>query len=614
MQSLLSVAVPFVRIVFMKTISRFLCAGLALAFSTLGVNAGIGVSYVKTLGQANAGGVPMKGTGYRQIAVDADGNLYLAVVRGWPWTSLTKLAPDGRVIWETEFGGYAPIQLTLAEGQIYALSAGANGSQLRRFHAPSGTPDSEWGHAWTAQQPVSDGANRIASASALVAAGAYLFVADTMTNAIRRFDRATAAEKPFATRVEVKTPVGLAVFKKGVLLILTTNAVQAVDLEGQPLPSPRIEGLSGAQAIQVDPGSGHIYVAQGGVPGALINQILQYDASGKPTGVKRGRGGDFNSQWTPDAFAFSSGQADFSLDTQGGLWVNNGLGQLVHFAAGPEFKHDRVLLSLDASSIAVDNQLDVYLGFGQGGMKLSWDNQVLWTSGVRPSGDGQRFPSSPVNGWPVYLGHVGTKAPIFYDLHNGLAYALAPDTGELVGKAGGPGQGSGLSRLTSSGDTLFMGFGAKDNWTVTQGTSETLADWKTWAPFMTPPPELKARLLGVSPDKARVYLHDGQEAICLDTKGTVLWRQPSPGFAGVYVHPIALLGDRLIFLPGSDGKLVARDAGTGAELAVIGNQKVGRRPAIAGFNGLAVATRDGRDYLFVAGNCQIQVFEITAGK
>jgi hypothetical protein len=573
------------------------------------------VSYVKTLGQANAGGVPLKGTGYRQIAVNADGNLYLAVVRGWPWTSLAKIAPDGRVIWETEFGGYAAsIPLALADGQLYALCAAANGSQLRRFDAPSGTPDSEWGHAWTQDHPVSDGANNIAGASALVAAGAYLFVADTMTNEIRRFDCATAAEKPFVTRVEVKTPMGLAVTKKGDLLILTTNAVQAIDLEGKPLPSPSIEGLSGAQAIQVDPRSGHIYVAQGGAPGAPINQILQYDAAGKPTGVKIGRGGDFNGRWTPDAFAFSSGHADFTLDGQGGLWVNNGLGQLVHFTAGPAFKHDQVLLSLDASAIAVDNQLNVYLGLVQGGLKLSWDNQVLWTSGVRPSGDGRRFPSSPINGWPVYLGYAGVKAPVFYALHNGLAYALAPDTGEFAGKAGGPGQGGGLSRLTSSGDTLFMGFGAKDNWVVTQGAHETLADWKTWTPFMTPPPELKAGLLGVSPDKARVYLYDGKEALCLDTAGKVLWRQPSSGFAGVYVHPVAFLGDRLIFLPGADGKLVARDARTGAELAVIGDQKVGRRPAIAGFYGLAVATRDGRNYLFVAGNWQIQVFEITAGK
>ncbi len=589
----------------------------ALLISAACAQAGVGVTYVKTLGQASAGGVPLKGTGYRQVTVDAAGNLYLAVVRGWPWTSLAKIAPDGRVIWETEFGGYAAsISLALADGQCYALCATASGySQLRRFDAPSGTPDSEWGHAWTQERPVSDGSTNIASASALVAAGSYLFVADTTANEIRRFERATATEKPFAARVEVKAPMGLAVSKKGCLLVLTANAVQAIDLDGKAMPSPRLEGLSGGQALQVDARSGYIYVAQGGAPGALINQIWQYDASGKPTGVKLGRGGDFNGRWTPEAFAFSSGQADFALDAQGGLWVNSGLGQLVHFAAaGPAFKQDQVLLSLDASSIAVDNQLNVYLGLVQGGLKLSWDNQVLWTCGVRPSGDAQRFPGSPLSGWPVYLGYAGVRKPVFYSLHNGIAYALAPDTGELTGKAGGPGQNGGLPRLTSAGDTLYMGFGAKGNFNVTQGTHETLADWKNWKPFFTPPAELKGVLLGVSPDQTRVYLYNGKEAICFDTAGKLLWRQPSSAFSGVYVHPVAFLGDRLICLAGADGRLVARDAVTGAELAVIGDQKIGRRPALAGFSGLAVASRDGRDYLFVAGNWQVQVFEIAAGK
>ncbi|MEI8242565.1 MAG: PQQ-binding-like beta-propeller repeat protein [bacterium] len=572
----------------------------------------MGVTYVKTLGQSGSAGLPLKGTGLRQVAVDAEGNLYFAVVNGWPALALVKITADGKVAWENEFGaGARTIPVTLADNQLYACRINANEFNLSRLDTTSGKIDPAWGVTWTEAKPDAKLMRKIESASALVAAGPYLFIADTAGNEIRRLDRATAVEKPFAARLMVVDPISLAVARNGNLLVLTAESVLELDPDGKPVHVPLIEGLNASQTIQVDPRSGNIYIAQGGGPGGMVNQILQYDAAGKPTGVALGRGGEFNGKWAPDVFAFSSGYADFTLDAQGGLWVNNGLGQLVHFAAtGQAFKNDRVLLSLEASAIAVDNQLNVYLGLVQGGVKLSWDNQVLWTSGVRPSGDGQRYPSCPVNGWPVYLGYAGAKAPVFYATHNGIAYALAPDTGELVGKAGGPGQTGGLPRLTSAGDTLYMGFGAKDNWAVTQGTHETLADWKNWKPFMTPPPELKATLLGVSPDKTRVYFYDGKEALCLDTAGKVLWRQPSPAFS--YVQPVAFLGDRVIFLPGLGGKLVARDARTGAELAVIGGQAADGRPAINGFAGLAAASRDGKDYLFVAGNWQIQVFEITA--
>ena len=89
---------------------------------------------------------------------------------------------------------------------------------------------------------------------------------------------------------------------------------------------------------------------------------------------------------------------------------------------------------------------------------------------------------------------------------------------------------------------------------------------------------------------------------------------PSVGFSGTYVHPFAILANSIVFLAGADGKLVARDAKTGTELAVIGDKKEGLRPAISGFSGLAVASKDGKNYLFVAANLQIQVFEITAGE
>ena len=49
-------------------------------------------------------------------------------------------------------------------------------------------------------------------------------------------------------------------------------------------------------------------------------------------------------------------------------------------------------------------------------------------------------------------------------------------------------------------------------------------------------------------------------------------------------------------------------------LDVIGDKSVDGRPAVGRVSGLAVASKDGRNYLFVASNWQIQVFEITVGR
>lgn len=588
---------------------RELSALLALAACAGALAAGLDAVYLKTLGQANPDGVPLKGTGLRQVLPDGEGNLYLAVVRGSPWTSLAKVTPAGSVLWETDFAGYAPkIPLALSDGRLYAVSLGANYNWFRRVDPVTGKIDPAWG--WGENAPPPAGFRPLQCAAAMVAAGPYLYIADTLGHEIRRFDRATAAEKPFAARLMVVEPIGLALAGEDRLLVLTPRSVLEVDLDGKPLRVPLIDRLPGAQALQADAATGTVYVALGGEPGKLVNEIRQYDAEGRPTGVRLGRGGDFNGKWTPDAFAFSAGQADFALDARGGLWVNTGLGQLVHYTAVPALENDRILMSTDASSIAVDGNLDVYLGVTQGEMKLSWENRVLWTCGIRPTGDGKRYPGSPIFGWPVYLAGIVGSDPAVHLLHDGHAFALSAGTGELAGAVVGPGQDNTFAnRIAVVGGAIYMGFGESRKWEVTRGTWETLADWKKWDVAFTPPAGIKAGLLGMSPDGKRVYLSDGRQAYALDLAGKFLWQQPTCGYPGVFVQPFAMLGDAVVFLADGNGRLVARDAATGELLAMIGD-----RPAINGVSGLAVAAKEGKTFLFVATGWGVRVYQIAVGR
>ena len=575
-------------------------ATLAMMFGgAAACQAGLGVTYVKTLGQNNPTGQPLKGTGLRQLAVDTEGNLYYAIIRGWPWTSLVKVAPGGRVIWETECGGYSAVPVTIADGHLYALSQ----SEIRRFSLAAGQRDADWGGKLPAT---------LREVAALQIAGTYLFLVDKAGHELHRFDRATLDEKPFATRVMVVEPVDCALARNGNLLILTAETVLEVDPNGRPVRVPLIDGLHGAQGMAVDPRTGLIFVMQGGIPGSLVNQIWQYDADGKPTGVKLGRGGDFNGKWSPDSFAFSSGYAAFALDAQGGLWVNNALGQLVHFKAGEKFMADQTLVGLSlggvgATGIAVDDQLNLYVGMNVGGLKLSWDNQVVWTSGLQISGDGARFPSSPVNGWPVYVACAGAKGPVFYSTHDGTAWLLSPATGELLGTRAGPGQGGSLF-LRAAGDSLFLKTGNSGQ--ISQGAPETIGDWKAWKSFLTLPADLKAgQLVGGSRDQARIYLHDGKTLFCVGKDGKRLWETAAPAIG--YVFPVAFLRDDVMFL-NLAGKTTALDARTGEKLAEIGTEPAADgRPALGGGGGFAVGSKGGKDYLFVLGNYQVQVFEIT---
>ena len=95
--------------------------------------AGPTLTYVKTLGQSNVKGSPLRTAGSR-ISVDQDGNLYLCGITNGPWNTLFKLAPDGRVVWECPCSGYAR---TVTAVDSFALSA-QNGALWNGPHKASG--------------------------------------------------------------------------------------------------------------------------------------------------------------------------------------------------------------------------------------------------------------------------------------------------------------------------------------------------------------------------------------------------------------------------------------------------------------------------------------------
>ena len=592
------------RRIFALMLMMFAC----LTATTTVSAAELDVTYVKTLGQTNTIGEPLKGSGCRQLAVDPQGNVLLGVGVGHPWTSLVKIGPNGRVIWETGCGGYANLPVAVAEDWVYAISPQI---LLRRYSLSTGKVDPTWGYEWPHDKPDLKGVRKFETATGIVVSADFIYISDAKAKLIRRFDRTTAAEKPFAAAPKIDEPLDIALAKGGNLLVLTSTAVIELDPEGKILRNPLFAGLTGPQGIEADQFTGEIFVSLAGTPEKPINQIWQYTADGKPTGAKLGRGGEFNGRWTPDAFGFTTGHADFTLDTSGGVWVNTGLGQLVHFTSAPDFRNDQAFYSLTdrAHDIAADSNLDVYVSVGQGQMKVSWTNELIWTSNVWPGGNPQLFPGSPIYGWPVYIGYAGTKAPIFYPMHARTYYTVSPETGQLVGEVHRS-KLDVVTRMTATGDQLYMGGGEKDGWKLFSATHETLPNW---TPYQTSPPNLTGVLLAVSRDKQRTYLFQNEKILCVDAKGGG-WKASSPHAYGRYVQPVAFLNDDVIFMNDEEYELVARDARTGKILCKIGNKPEAGRQPIYRLMAVSVASKEGSNYLFVLCSHQIQVFEITLRK
>ena len=557
------------------------------------------VNYVKTLGQTNVKGQPFKSPGAR-ISLDKDGNLYLCGMVDSSWSMLMKLAPDGRVIWETPCSG-GLIPTAVDASHVYV----ANASLLRRFTLDSGKMDESWGYGnagWgRAAQVPDEGFIKFKDVRSLLVSDSCIYVVDRGGNELKRLDKATGKGKAFNNRLMMVTPVDIVRSKKGNFLFLNGEAVFEVDAEGNPNKEPIIEGLSGAVALDVNSVDGRIYVAVGGADGEVVNTINEYGADGKPTGVTIGRGGGFSGPWSADHFAFASGRGDIAVDSKGGVWVGIAevrappvLPMIVHFDS--QRKLDKILMGVKGSGLAVDPDLNVYVG---GTCKITWDNQVAWTSGLAQFDDVKQYPVLGSPAWWFTVAYADSSKVVVFNPAGKNVMALSPANGTLLGGFHSVKFDSAYLSFFSIGKGIFY---------VTDGgvwklDVETLAKPEL---FFKPPEGVKIGIngLAVSADGGMVYCSIGEKIVCFARKdGAKLWEE-----AGA--PPMALMKNILWVRPGSRKPgLLALDTSTGKALGQFSDKESDGRLAISP-SAIAVGSKDGRDYLFVAGEAQVQVLEV----
>jgi DNA-binding beta-propeller fold protein YncE len=561
--------------------------------------AGVTVSYVKTLGQTNVKGQPFKSPGAR-ISLDKDGNLYLCGMVDSSWSMLMKLAPDGRVIWETPCSG-GLIPTAVDASHVYV----ARSAVLRRFTLASGRMDYEWGYGnvrWGGAGQVPDeGGIKFKDVRSLLVSDSCIYVVDRGINEVKRLDKATGSEKPFGKRLEMVAPIDIAMTEKGGFLVLAGESVFEVDAEGNPSKAPIIEGLSGAVAVDVNPADGNIYVALGGAKDKPLNTINEYGADGKPTGVTIGHGGGFSGPWSADHFAFASGRGDIAVDSKGGVWVGIAevrappvLPMIVHFDS--QRKLDKILMGVKGSGLAVDPDLNVYVG---GTCKITWDNQVAWTSGLTWFDDVKQYPVLGSPGWWFTVAYADSSKVVVFNPAGKNVMALSPANGTLLGGFHSVKFDNAYLSFFSIGKCVFY---------VTDGgvwklDVETLAKPEL---FFKPPEGVKIGIngLAVSADGGMVYCSIGEKIVCFARKdGAKLWEE-----AGA--PPMALMKNILWVRPGSRKPgLLALDTSTGKALGQFSDKESDGRLAISP-SAIAVGSKDGRDYLFVAGEAQVQVLEV----
>lgn len=552
---------------------------------------GVTMSYVKTLGQTNIKGQPFQTAGSR-LSVDKEGSLYLCGTVNAPWSMLMKLAPEGRIIWQSPCAGYVDIATTVSDEQVYVCGP----KLLRRFSVAGGVMEANWGFGNVNWGPgaveTGTGFPRLVDPRSIMVSGSFLYVVDSGRDELLRVDTATGKERPFNSRLMALAPVDMAKAKSGNLLLLTGESVFEIDAEGNPGKGPLIDGFAGAVALDVEPLEGKIYIAIGGV-GDEGNTINEYSATGKPTGVKIGRGGGYSGAWAADQFAFAAGRGDIAVDPAGGIWVgNNGGGvlpTLIHFDQNR--KPDRLLMGLNGSGLAVDADLNVTVG---GSCKLSWDNKPLWTSGLVTFGDVQQYPVvGPVHWW-FTTAYADTSTVVVFNPAAQSVMALSALTGALLK---GPCGATPARAFCSAGKSVFyVRAGGVEKLDVTALDKPTA--------FFTPSDGAKFADSGlaVSADEERIYGQVGDKNACYRKDGSKLWEVAA-------ALPMALMRS-VLWIPAAGGGVQALDAATGQSLGVFGNQAVdGRGPIVP--DAMATGAKDGKEYLFVKGQSQIQVFEVT---
>lgn len=574
---------------------RWWCGVAAMVLMVpFGAVGGLTVNYVKTLGQTNVKGQPFQTTGSR-VSFDKEGSLYLCGEVNAPWNMLMKLAPDGRIIWQSRCAGYANVATCIDGDHVYVVAP----KMLRRFTLAGGKLDENWGFGVTewgggSEQALQNRFPKFNEPKSLTGSGDYFYVVDSGRDELLRLDKATGMEHPFNSRLMVLAPMDIAKAKNGRLLLLTGESVFEVDADGNPGTRPLIDGFAGAVAIDVELVEGKIYIAIGGTDGDLVNTIHEYSAAGKPTGVKIGRGGGFSGAWAPDQFAFASGRGDIAVDPAGGLWVGTDgrgvLPTLAHFDRS--WKPDGLLVGVNGRGLAVDSNLNVTVG---GSCKLSWDNKILWTSGLVDFGDLKQYPTTGPRSWWFTTAYADASTVVVFNPPAQNIVALSATTGTLLN---GPHKATPALSFCTDGHSVFY---------VRDGGIEKVDVAALDKPkgFFKPSDGTKIsdNGLAVKADNECVYCVVGAKIVGYRKDGTKLWETAAK-------PPMALMKSVLWVVPTDGAGLMALDAGTGQSLGVYGDKEADGRIPILPVS-LAARSKDGRDYLFVGGNSQIRVFEVT---
>lgn len=573
-----------------------LACGLLLIWAPAVVAGDIGMTFVKTIGQSSPE-IPLL-TGGGRLSVDDKGCLYA----GTPGANsyLQKISPTGRVIWRADDTHCAYTGTAVDDRYVYGCGIGyyGYGHLLRRKKASGAIPPG-WNYVWTKPTDVVNGVRGFASPGALLVDNAYLYILDLGNGTLRRLDKESGAEKPFAAPIAVPNANDTAFSAAGTLLVLTPAGVAEFDrATGKPLRPQFVTGLRGACALALNRKTGTLYIGEGGTSENPVNKIRVFSSStGEYTGMTLGRGGEWQGPWSPEAFAFSCGAADIACDAAGGFWANcfgarmGYLGLLVHFSAAG--KPDVTLLAVGGQGIAVDGDLHITQG---GNYQFSWDGRLRWTSGLIGTGKPDQYPTT-VSYWVMQPVYADTRRVIILNSSGSALFTLKADTGENGGRGMGLPGGS-LRGYCAAGQQLYLAIG--------DTIYRTTADLPPLDRFLDLPEPVKTRgLTGLSvrDDGQVVYLSAGSGAEARvyafpRTGGTPIWEAKAGALFARY------RGMLLAANPGGAG-ILALSADDGA-LSTIFN--------IGSVSGLAIGSRDGVDYLCAAGQNQVRVYRIAAAE
>ena len=574
----------------------------------------VGITYVKTIGQPSPQMAMVTGGG--RLSVDEKGNVYA----GTPGQNsfLQKISPTGRVLWRADDTHNAYLGTALDDEYVYGSGIGYYGYRhLLRRKKTSGVVPPGWNFVWKTPEEVVSGVRGFVNPGALLVDGDFLYVLDIGNGELRRLDKRSGVEKPFANPIKIDGALDVAFSQAGDLLVLAN----AKPVEGAPADTPAnptpgfvvalnhetgavktakfIEGLGASAAIAVQPKTGAILIGEGGPSAEGVNKVRIFDAAGKDSGKTIGRGGEWQGMWSVDSFNFASGMADIAFDPKGGFWANayggrmRALSLLTHFS--PDYKSDKVLLAATGDDILADDDLNIIVG---GNYKMNWNGDLIWTSGLIGTGAPNKYPTT-IDYWTYRPAYTDGDQTLVVNIHAPSIYALDAKTGVSSGKSLAlPGTSAGVAH---AGKTIFV--------MVADKIYRTSPDLAPLEEVLTVPEEiakLKPAGLATNEDGSVFYFAAGAGAearVYAFKDGQKLWE--AKGGAVVAQHK----GVLLVANPTGAGVLIL-EAKSGATLGVFGQSALNDRPIISGITGASFGSKDGADYLFIAAQSRILVYRM----